>query len=59
MCNITQSLSEHSGENTKSGYALPPTCVLEIHNPNAPEKWKKFLLTWENHALATELSKKA
>ena len=41
-----------------SGCALPPPPALEIHNPNATEKWKKFLLVWENYALATELTKK-
>lgn len=42
-----------------TGYALPPPPTLEIHSPNAAEKWKKFLLAWENYALATELPKKA
>ena len=41
-----------------SGYALPPPPALEIHNPNAAEKWKRFLLAWENYSLATELTKK-
>ena len=41
-----------------SGYSLPPPAHLEIHYPNAAEKWKKFLLAWENYSLATELNKK-
>ena len=40
------------------GYALPPPPALEIHNPNAAEKWKRFLLAWKNYTLATELTKK-
>ena len=42
-----------------TGYALPPPARLEIHDLNAAEKWKKFLLAWGNYALATELNKKA
>ena len=42
-----------------SGYSLPPPAHLEIHDSNAAEKWKKFLLAWENYALATELSEKS
>lgn len=41
-----------------SGYVLPPPAPLEIHDPNAAEKWKKFLLAWNNYSLATELNKK-
>ena len=42
-----------------SGYALPPPAPLEIHDSNAAEKWKRFLLAWTNYALATELNKKS
>ena len=42
-----------------SGFSLPPPAPLEIHDPNVAEKWKKFLLVWENYALATELNKKS
>ena len=41
-----------------TGYALPPPPALEIHSPNAADKWKKFFLAWDNYALATELAKK-
>ena len=41
-----------------SGYAFPLPPTLEIHNPNATEKWKRFLLAWENYALTRELTKK-
>ena len=41
-----------------SGFSLPPPAPLEIHDPNVAERWKKFLLAWENYALATELNKK-
>ena len=42
-----------------SGFSLPPPAPLEIHDPNVAENWKKFLLVWENYALATELNKKS
>ena len=42
-----------------SGFSLPPPAPLEIHDRNVAEKWKKFLLVWENYALATELNKKS
>ena len=41
-----------------TGYALSPPPALEIHSPNAADKWKKFFLAWDNYALATELAKK-
>ena len=41
-----------------SGFSLPPPAPLEIHDPNVAERWKKFLLAWENYVLATELNKK-
>ena len=37
-------------------FALPPPSSLEIHNVNAAEKWKKFLLAWNNYSLATKLN---
>lgn len=37
---------------------LPPPHPLEIHDPQAAEKWKKFKRAWSNYALATELNKK-
>ena len=42
-----------------SRFSLPPPAPLEIQDPNVAEKWKKFLLVWENYALATELNKKS
>ena len=42
-------------------YALPPPIVLEIHDQNVAEKWKRFRLAWESYcgySLATELSEK-
>ena len=33
--------------------------VLEIHDPNAADKRKKFLLARKNYDLATDLNKKA
>ena len=41
-----------------SSFALPPPAPLDIHDGNASEKWKKFLLAWRNYSLATELDKK-
>ena len=40
-------------------YTLPSPQRLEIHDPQAADKWKKFKRAWENYALATELSKKS
>ena len=45
-------------KNMASGFSLPPPAPLEIHDPNVAERWKKFLLAWENYALATGLNKK-
>lgn len=42
-----------------SGFSLPPPPLLEIHEQNASEKWKKFELAWRNYALTTELNKKS
>ena len=42
-----------------SNYMLPPPLVLEIHDQQAAEKWKKFKLAWTNYSLATGLSDKA
>ena len=41
------------------GSTLPPLSVLEIHDGNAADKWKRFLLAWKNCILTTELNKKA
>lgn len=42
-----------------TGYImLPPPPALEIHDPQAAEKWKKFKLAWQNYSLATELTTK-
>ena len=41
-----------------ASYTLPPPPVLDIHDPQAAEKWKKFKWAWTNYALATELNKK-
>ena len=40
-------------------FTLPPPPALEIHDPQAAEKWKKFQRTWTNYSLATELDKKS
>ena len=32
--------------------------LLEIHDQNEAEKWKKFSLAWNSYSLATELNKK-
>ena len=37
-------------------FALPPPSSLEIHDANAAEKWKKFLLAWNNFSLVTKLN---
>ncbi|EDO27292.1 predicted protein [Nematostella vectensis] len=42
-----------------SGYVLPPPAPLEIHNSNAADKWKRFVLAWKNYSLATGLNEKA
>ena len=42
-----------------AGYTLPPPPVLDIHNAQAFEKWKKFKCAWTNYAMATELNKKS
>ena len=39
-------------------YTLPPPPPLEIHDPQAAEKWKKFRLAWNSYALATGLNDK-
>ena len=39
-------------------YVLPPPQPLEIHDPQAAEKWKKFKRAWINYALATGLNSK-
>ena len=36
-----------------SNYTLPAPQPLEIHDPQAAEKWKKFKRAWTNYALAT------
>ena len=40
-------------------FTLPPPPALEIHDPQAAEKWKKFQRAWTNYSLATELDKKS
>ena len=37
---------------------LPPP-VLEIHDPQAADRWKKFRWAWTNYSLATALNEKA
>lgn len=49
----------HVATNMASGYSLPPPPNLEIHDPQAAEKWKKFKLAWSSYALATEVSRKS
>ena len=38
--------------------ALPLPAMLEVHDSNAADKWRKFVAASENHALATELGDK-
>ena len=38
---------------------LPPPPILEIHDTQAAEKWKRFKRAWTNYSLATGLSEKA
>ena len=40
-----------------SRYTLPPPPLLDIHDAQAAENWKKFKLAWTNYSLATELDK--
>ncbi|XP_068695993.1 uncharacterized protein [Montipora foliosa] len=42
-----------------SGFGLPPPALLELHDQNASEKWKKLHLAWTSYSLATKLNKKA
>ena len=42
-----------------SNYTLPAPQPLEIHDPQAAEKWKRFKRAWTNYSLATELNKKS
>jgi hypothetical protein len=41
-----------------SNYTLPSPPVLEIHDSQAAEKWKKLKRAWDNYSLATRLNKK-
>ena len=36
---------------------LPPPLPLDIHDPNASERWKKFKNAWDNYSMATKLNK--
>ena len=38
---------------------LPPPHALEVHDPQAAEKWKRFRRAWENYTLATGLNDKS
>jgi len=40
------------------GFMLPPPSALEIHNPRAAKKWKKFKMAWIHYSVATERSQK-
>ena len=42
-----------------TGYNFLPPLVLEIHDSNMAEKWKKFCLSWDNYVLATKLNNKS
>ena len=42
-----------------SPFTLPPLAPLDIYDSNAADKWKKFIRTWTNYSLATELNKKS
>ena len=50
-----QSIKQGKAEMATSNYLLPPPQPLEIHDPQAAEKWKKFKRAWTSYALATEL----
>ena len=40
-------------------FNLPPPALLEIHDQNAADKWKKFNLAYIwNYSLATEFNRK-
>ena len=41
-----------------AGFTLPPTPLLEIHDTNVAQKWKKFRLAWDNYSLPTVLNKR-
>ena len=41
-----------------TGYSLPPPTALEIHDPQAADKWKTFRWAWTNYSLLTELTVK-
>ena len=38
-----------------SNYMLPPLQLLEIHDPQAAKKWKRFKHAWMSYSLATGL----
>ena len=40
-------------------YTLPAPQLLEIQDPQAADKWKKFKIAWDNYALVIELNKKS
>ena len=42
-----------------NNYMLPPPPALEIHDPQAAEKWKKFKRAWISYSLATALNEKS
>ncbi len=42
-----------------SNYMLLPPLPLVLYNPQAAEKWKKFLRAWNNYSLVTGLSDKS
>ena len=42
-----------------SGNSLPLPTLLDIHDQNAAEKWKKFNLAWNSYALVPELDTKS
>ena len=42
-----------------SSYTLPPPQPLDIHDPQAAEKWKKFKRAWTSYSLATGLIEKS
>ena len=42
-----------------SSYTLPPLQPLDIHDPQAAEKWKKFKRAWTSYSLATGLVEKS
>ena len=53
---LTPVTSLHGGSGM--AFSLPPPQPLDIHNCNASEKWSRFLRSWSNYSLATDIGTK-